>query len=505
MKITKTRGAKIAIIAIIILLMMALILINRGQGMSLTQSINQSMNKLVSHWQEAKLSAARSFSGSNDYLAPPEILAVDKHAIKKVYQKMADFYPLPSAPKAKPLHDAAAQVALPITMLDTRQLKAGQTVNVQGHVKLIPENADLWQKNIHFVINQSDTILDCQGAQLSSSDDTVSAIAIRTPPDQTGIFNIQVKNCLLTGYNHGVVIEQQTPANQRYEQLQTGQTSIAQQLAQSPHQILIDNVTVTHSHNSGIFVGDHVQGVDFNRIAVLKSGTVGLYFEFGSRGNVVRHSFFSQNGVRQVLGVGKPNREAIAIDSSANNRIEQSHFDHNGAGGVFLYRNCFEHADDPSKPNHFLRTQGSNNNLIAHNIFEREPVGVWIASRQSRNLKGFACGAYTISETPFASYHLDESEHNQIWQNLFLANKTGIIVEDDNNRLQANQFDQQVVQPIVIGSKIRLQSNEGAVKNNQLANNTLLDNQRTEKNSSHRRDDMVKFVGDSEWHHVIQP
>ena len=78
-------------------------------------------------------------------------------------------------------------------------------------------------------------------------------------------------------------------------------------------------------------------------------------------------------------------------------------------------------------------------------------------------------------------------------------------MEDDNNRLQANQFDQQVVQPIVIGSKIRLQSNEGAVKNNQLANNTLLDNQRTEKNSSHRRDDMVKFVGDSEWHHVIQP
>lgn len=470
--------------------------------------ISHSLSALVSHWSEKTLTTARDFSSNNAYTAPPDELQNDEQSVKKLYQTMQNFVAMPNQPQAAALPQKDLN-NLPITTIDTRTLTDGQAIEVKGHVKLVPANANLWQKNVHFIIKQSDSVLDCQGAIMSSTDDKITAITIQTPSNETGIRNIQVKNCMVTGYNHGLLIEQQTPANQRYEQLQQGKTTIDKQLEQSPHHILIDNITVTHSKNSGIFLGDHGHNVDFNRVAVVRSGTVGLYFEFGSRDNVVRNSFFSQNGIRQVnvagVGIGKPNREAIAIDSSANNRIEQSHFDHNGAGGIFLYRNCFEHADDPTQANHFLRTQGSNGNVIRHNVFKREPVGVWIASRQSRNLKGFACGAYTISETPFASYHLDEAEHNHVQQNLFLADKTGIIVEDDNNILQTNQFDKTTEQPIVIGSKIRLESSEGVVKNNQLANNTLIDNQRVDKNPQHSANSMVKFVGDSKSHNSVKP
>lgn len=452
---------------------------------------------VLTQWGEPLLKKIQEFSGNNTFYEPPTTFPQTIEGLQALSDKLYQLAP----PKVDNLKKVDNLEDDTIIILDPASFEAGSEIAISGNVKLLP-NANLWQKNISFVITQSHTMLDCQGALMGSTDDKKTAIIIRTPAGSTeGIHDITIKNCFTSGYNHGLLIEQQTPPNQRYELLEQGKTTLDEQRSLSPHDIHIEHLGVAHSRNSGIFVGDHVQNVKFYGVGVVASGTVGLYFEFGSGHNTVSHSYFSQNGFRQLtlagVGIGKPNREAIAIDSSAYNVISHNQFDHNGAGGVFLYRNCFEHADDPSQANHFLRTQGSDGNVIQNNVFMREPVGVWIAARQSRNLKGFACGAYTISETPFSSYHLDEAEKNQILDNDFDAGKNAIIIEDDNNVVQDNRFTGDLEQPIVIGSEIRLQSSEGAVKGNQILHNHFVTGLDPKK--------MITFVGESETTNMVQP
>lgn len=366
-----------------------------------------------------------------------------------------------------------------LTTLDCDRLQSGNPITLTGSNQ-IPKDCDLWQKTTHFIIESDNVSLDCQGVAMSANDEKTTAITIRTPSNQAkGVQNIEIKNCAVSGYNHGVLIEQQTPANVRYQQLLAKKTTLNAQYQQSPQRILLNRLLVSDSKNSGIFIGDHVQQVTLANSQVNRSGTVGVYLEFGSRHNQILYSQFGGNGFREKatvagIGIGKPNREAIAIDSSAHNVIAHNQFNGNGAGGVFLYRNCFEHANDPSRANHFLRTQGSNDNQILQNSFNNELVGVWVAARQSRNLKAFACGAYTIGDTLLSRYHLDESEQNQITRNQFSTVEKGIIIEDDQNIVSFNQFSQAVDTPISVGSAIRDKSSEGVVKGNQINDNIFV-------------------------------
>ncbi|MEN6670012.1 right-handed parallel beta-helix repeat-containing protein [Psychrobacter sp. B38] len=353
--------------------------------------------------------------------------------------------------------------------IDCAALVPNQTVTVKGH-SVISQGCDLTKKSIRFELDTSDSSLDCQGARLSTAEDDLSkASAITIQPKTDGaIHNIAVANCHIDGYGHALHIRQYSNPNQRYAR---GLIAPATNRALAPSDIRISNVTSRNSINSGMFVGDHVHGVTFDKIRIQNAGTVGLYLEFGSRDNVIKNSVFVGNGFRKF----KPNREAIAVDSSSNNLIEHNRFIHNGAGGVLLYRNCFEHADDESRSNHFKRTESSRDNMIRHNIFQEEPVGVWVASRQSRNLKGFECGAYLIKQTPFASYHMDSAKDNQIIDNRFEHVEQGIIIEDDDTLISGNQFAATVSAPISIGSEIREESQAGAVKGTVVRDNVFID------------------------------
>ncbi|MGM8885497.1 NosD domain-containing protein [Psychrobacter sp. 1U2] len=355
----------------------------------------------------------------------------------------------------------------PDIIIDCTQLTAQQTLNIKGH-SVLSQGCDLSAKSVRFVLDSSHSSLDCQGAMLSTAkgdESKASAITIQ-PKTDAAIEDIAVANCHVEGYGHAVHIRQFSNPNQRYLK---GLTEAAANRALSPQDISIINISSLNSINSGIFVGDHVQQVSFDSIRVQNAGTVGLYLEFGSRDNVIKNSVFIGNGFRTF----KPNREAIAVDSSSHNRIENNAFIHNGAGSILLYRNCFEHADDASRSNHFKRTQSSRNNIIANNTFRDEPVGVWIASRQSRNLKGFECGAYIIEQTLFASYHLDSAKDNSIINNSFEQVENGIIVEDDGTRIRDNRFADIVVTPITVGSEIREDSAAGAVSHTLIENNSF--------------------------------
>ena len=355
------------------------------------------------------------------------------------------------------------------TVIDCEQLKPKQTVRVKGHSAL-SKGCDLTGQSIRFELNQSNSSLDCGGTLLSTmADDNSKASAIMVKPKtDKAIKNIAVANCHVDGYGHALHIRQYSNPNQRYAR---GFINLAANRALAPNDIHIINVSSRNSINSGMFVGDHVHDITFDQVRIQNAGTVGLYLEFGSRDNVIKNSVFVGNGFRTF----KPNREAIAVDSSSSNRIENNHFIHNGAGSILLYRNCFEHADDPTQGNHFKRTESSRDNIIANNVFEDEPVGVWVASRQSRNLKGFECGAYLVKQTPFASYHLDSAKNNQIIDNRFEKVEQGVIIEDDGTIIEGNRFAATVGMPIAVGSEIREDSAAGAIKNTRIKNNTFID------------------------------
>ena len=368
-----------------------------------------------------------------------------------------------------------ASLPAPTQQLACAELQANQVVTISGHTQLA-KSCDLATKGVQFLLNSSETSLDCNGALLGPTEATANKTAITIKPkNDAAIANIAVANCHVQGYGHAVNIRQKTNPNVRYSK---GLSDPAANRALAPRDIRIVNVSSEGSNNSGIFVGDHVQRVTFDKLRVARAGTVGLYLEFGSQHNTIQNSVFVDNGFRSF----KPNREAIAVDSSSFNTIQNNQFIHNGAGSVLLYRNCFEHADDPSQSNHFKRTESARNNIIKDNTFRDEPVGVWVASRQSRNLKGFACGAYPLAETLLASYHIDSAKDNQILGNTFIQVDTGIIVEDDGTQIINNDFTQAGNIAIKIGSEIRekyADTSKGvlaAIQHTQIRNNRLAAN-----------------------------
>lgn len=369
----------------------------------------------------------------------------------------------------------AAGLPAPTQHLGCAALQTDQVVTIKGHTQLA-KNCDLTAKGVQFILDSSNTSLDCNGAILGATEATANKTAITIKPKQdSAIANIAVANCHVQGYGHALNIRQKSNPNVRYNK---GLIDPEANRALAPRDIRIINVSSNGSNNSGIFVGDHVQRVTFDQLRVARSGTVGLYLEFGSQHNTIQNSVFVDNGFRSF----KPNREAIAIDASGFNTIQNNEFIHNGAGGVLLYRNCFEHADEPSRSNHFKRTESARDNIIKDNTFRDEPVGVWVASRQSRNLKGFACGAYPLAETLLASYHIDSAKDNQILGNTFIQVDTGIIVEDDGTQIINNDFTQAGGIAIKIGSEIRekyADSGKGlqaAIQNTQIRNNRLAAN-----------------------------
>ncbi|CAM4173371.1 right-handed parallel beta-helix repeat-containing protein [Psychrobacter arenosus] len=368
-----------------------------------------------------------------------------------------------------------ASLPTPTQHLACADFQTNQVVTIKGHTQLA-KNCDLATKGVQFILDSSNTSLDCNGAILGPTDTTANKTAITIKPKQdNAITQLAVANCHVQGYGHALNIRQKTNPNVRYNQ---GLTDPEANRALAPQDIRIINVSSEGSNNSGIFVGDHVQRVTFDQLRVARSGTVGLYLEFGSQHNTIQNSVFIDNGFRSF----KPNREAIAGDASGFNTIQNNEFIHNGAGSVLLYRNCFEHADDPSQSNHFKRTESARDNIIKGNTFREEPVGVWVASRQSRNLKGFTCGAYPLAETLLASYHIDSAKDNQILGNTFIQVDTGIIVEDDGTQIMNNDFTQADGIAIKIGSEIRekyADKSKGvlaAIQNTQVRNNRFAAN-----------------------------
>ncbi len=92
----------------------------------------------------------------------------------------------------------------------------------------------------------------------------------------------------------------------------------------------------------------------------------------------------------------------------------------------------------------------SSFNVLRGNIISEKEVGVWVAARQSRNLKNWHCG-----DKPYADgFYLDHAASNWISRNFIRGGDAGVILEDDDNVVRNNVIYSRVG-CVRLGAKVR--------------------------------------------------
>ncbi len=268
-------------------------------------------------------------------------------------------------------------------------------------------------------ILQSNTTLDCNGS-VFEGDQRRTGLYI----DSKGqaLENVTVKNCTFRNFRGGVRVGWTATDNSKGD-------DHAEIYRRTPTRILLDHLLVENNSGVGIYLDDYVTHVTVKNSVVQQSDGVGIYLEHSSRSNTITQNKFMGNGRDK-------GREAIAVDSSADNIITDNDFQNNAAGGVFLYKNCGEHMDSGKQ---VTRWQHSDNNRIENNRFTNEKVGIWIASRQSRNMQKSACGDPSMDG--HGQYFQDYANNNVVTGNQFTGDDVGVRIEGDNNQVTGNTFD----------------------------------------------------------------
>lgn len=311
----------------------------------------------------------------------------------------------------------------------TTSCDIAELADMKGKVTLSPQC--VYQGGV--VISSSNVTLDCQGATFDGGGKVKYGVLI----DGRGmpISNITVENCNILNYADTAVV---------VRGLKKSQVSADQQenYTRSPSNVVIRNVVTDRNRRSGVYFDDYVFNSSLQNSTVKGSGGVGVYLDQGTKGITLQNNVIESNGRAEGR---KSTREGVAIDSSAKNIIKDNTFRDNGAGGIFLYKNCGERYNSK---NGILRWQSSNDNLIENNTFVDEKVGVWLASRQSKDLSKWGCGDQSVDVQK--KYYRDYANYNTVRGNKFCRVNVAVRNEGDNNRVESNAFDAEPKKMIVL-------------------------------------------------------
>ena len=273
------------------------------------------------------------------------------------------------------------------------------------------------------VIENSRTTLDCQGAILDGNKKYSNGLLITGRGKK--ITDVQVKNCVFKNFKGtGVLVTSGIRKNNL-------SVDRAVNYSLSPSNIKIIAIQVINSGKGGVYFDDYVTDSMLKDSKIEGSAGAGVYLEQASAKITLDGNVFTNNGFR----AGRPVREGLAIDSSAHNVIANNRFERNGKGGIFLYKNCGEKSRSVIS---VTRWQHSNDNKISGNVFYDEPIGVWLASRQSKDLSRWDCGDPSVD--PSGKYYADFADANKVIRNKFCRVAVGVRVEGDNNSIEGNGF-----------------------------------------------------------------
>ncbi|UWH21566.1 right-handed parallel beta-helix repeat-containing protein [Pseudomonas sp. HD6515] len=293
---------------------------------------------------------------------------------------------------------------------------------LSGNVRL--DGSCVYNQTI--TINKSNVEVDCNGATLDGQGEKKYGVLINSkgrPLSDVSVSNCNVRDFLA----QGVLVTSGVPDARRSSDRDLNYSI-------SPTRITLKNLVVERSGGVGVFLHSYVTDVTLSGSKILDTKGVGIYLEHSSRDNKLIGNIIRNNGAWNGPKTGQ--REGLAIDSSARNLIEGNKFIGNSAGGIFLYKNCGERF---SQGRSVIRWQSSNDNIIKNNKFYDEKVGIWVASRQSRNQKKSDCGDRPLDSE--GKYFADYANHNAIQGNEFCRNKLPIKVEGDDNIITGNYSD----------------------------------------------------------------
>lgn len=310
-------------------------------------------------------------------------------------------------------------------LLVSQSLMAEQTcptekiVSIKQNTKF-PANCNIAAQ---VVINTGDLEFDCNGGSLIAENGAKFGIFVNSKGQP--LKNVKIKNCNISGFSaNGILIGWGGPDIKK-------QGSKDELYNRTPTDITVSNVTVDKSGRVGIYIDDYASDIVLDKVVVQNSAGVGIYLEHSTKNIKIINSTIKNNGLGGLNTYA--GREGLAIDSSANNIVEGNKFISNKGGGIFLYKNCGER----HKYGEVLRWQHSDNNLIKDNYFENEKVGVWIASRQRKDLRVMECGDPMIDPR---GWYQDYANNNTLDGNIFCNTETPIIDYGENNK-STNSFN----------------------------------------------------------------
>jgi parallel beta-helix repeat protein len=346
---------------------------------------------------------------------------------------------------------------------------SGDTIKVTESITL-PKGCAY--DKVSFLLSRSNITFNCNNAELNGLGKTERNSQYRrykvaevprvlgfniVGSEDNFLQNITIKNCNLLFYVNGFNISFGLKDTTR-DDLKAGRNIEALEnhlRTLSPKNIRLENNQIVGSHKAGIFVQRYITDLIINKNAITDSGDIGIYLESGSQKTTISNSTFRKNGETTYSIEDRKRtprarkREAIAVDSSAYNTIRNNKFINNAGGAIFMYKNCYENY---TKTSELPRYQGSNFNLVENNVFSDERKGVWIASRQSRDLENFNCGdAALLITDKDEKYYEDFAKNNRVINNTFESNEKAVIIEDDNNTVSNNRFIETKRKDIIIG------------------------------------------------------
>lgn len=282
-------------------------------------------------------------------------------------------------------------------------------------------------------IAKSNTVLDCAGAIIDGQHKETVGLMIRGK----SIENVRVRNCKF--YNSkgmGVMISSGIKGADL-------SSDPDRNFELSPRNIELQGIEVKNVGKNGVHFNAYVRASKIEGSLIEGSGKVGIYLGQSTQDISLIGNRIYANGKPEK---GGPGREGVAIDSSARNIIRGNEFKGNSAGAIFLYKNCGE---SRSGERSISRWQSSNDNQIEGNYFSQEKIGVWIASRQSRDLKRWGCSDPSVDSA--GKYYKDYANNNVVKHNTFCSTAMPIKVEGDGNTIDDNAFDRitdtRVVEP----------------------------------------------------------
>ncbi|MCS4065615.1 right-handed parallel beta-helix repeat-containing protein [Pseudomonas putida] len=300
-------------------------------------------------------------------------------------------------------------------------------------------------------VDRSNFTLNCNGATLNGQNRLKTGIIISGFGKK--INNVTVENCNLLNYKHNAIAITNSTSQKKYNYDPDKLYAI------SPSEVHLNNLRIYNSGSGGIYFYAYTHNSTLRNSTIAFSKEAGVYLSQNTKNIEITGNTFTHNGRTPKKA---DRREGLAIDTSSHNTIQRNLFISNGAGGIFLYTKC-------GKTINPATWSPSNSNTIRENIFKDEPVGIWLASRQSRDLSSWKCTATPVDTA--GKYFRDYSDHNTISQNRFCGGTVGIRIEGDHNDISNNYFsptlEKSVYQPFENKAKPDGQPTKGnLVRNN---------------------------------------